>query len=281
MRYFPDIIPDISEESITDRAGSNPMSKTLLIIQVGWFCANCLLRLIQKLPLSLLEVSTAAHGFCTLLTYLVWWSKPQNIAEATPMKGERAREVHALLMCSQKEYSLALNRARRMAAGHAPRRNEQERIDLAANALQHILPSSRADLPQNNFHTYFFSAAPGTSHTYLLPGRFLCTRIPMIIAPILYGLPHFLGWSELFPTPLEKLFWRISTSVVSASGFFLMSALSMVNQDLLYGLIVLITSIVYVAASGFLLGESLRQLGFLEQATYQLASWPGYWPYLL
>jgi len=35
MQHFPDIIPDISEESITDRAESSPLSKALLVVQVG------------------------------------------------------------------------------------------------------------------------------------------------------------------------------------------------------------------------------------------------------
>jgi hypothetical protein len=50
VQNFPDIIPDVSEESITDRTESSPLSKVLLIVQVGWFCANSLSRLIQHLP---------------------------------------------------------------------------------------------------------------------------------------------------------------------------------------------------------------------------------------
>ena len=95
MKNFPDIIPDISEESIIDRVEYSPLSKALLIVQVGWFCASSISRFIQHLPLSLLEVSAASHGLCTLLTYFVWWSKPQNIAEATPITGRRAkRSMH-------------------------------------------------------------------------------------------------------------------------------------------------------------------------------------------
>jgi hypothetical protein len=118
MKHFPQIIPDISEEAITDRAESSSLSKAVLIFQVGWFCTSCASRLIQHLPLSLLEVSTAAHAFYTLLTYFVWWSKPFNVAEGTPMRGKEAQEVHALLMCSDMEYSQALGMAERMAAGY-------------------------------------------------------------------------------------------------------------------------------------------------------------------
>ena len=197
MRNFPDIIPDISEESITDRTESSPLSKALLIIQVGWFCANSLSRLIQHLPLSLLEVSTASHGFCTLLTYFVWWSKPQNIAEATPMTGRRAREVHALLTCTDEEYSNALCVVRRMGAGDfpIPRNNhEQGRISLVVNALRHLPPTPEVPRPKVPFFSSFLSSSPGSLRCYLLEPN-LYEVIPMVIAPLLYGVPHFLGWN--------------------------------------------------------------------------------------
>jgi hypothetical protein len=285
MKYFPDIIPDISEESITDRAESSPLSKALLIVQVGWFCANSVSRFIQNLPLSLLEVSTAAHSFCTLLTYFVWWSKPQNIAEATPIRGRRAKEVHALLTCSDEEYSKALCMVRRMAVGDfsMPRNNcEHGRIGLAANALRHLLPTPDEPRPKAPFFSSFLFSSPGSLRCYLLEPN-MYEAIPMVISPLLYGLPHFLGWNQLFPTPLERQIWRISTCVVTGSGIFFISILLTlyicVNTGLSNVIGFISTSIVYMVASSFLLGESLRQLFFLDYAAYQLAPWSNYWPH--
>ncbi len=89
MKKFPDIIPDISEESTTGRVEYSPLRKALLIVQVGWFCASSLSRFIQHLPLSLLEVSTAFHGFCTLLTYFVWWFKTPEHRRGYGTTGQR------------------------------------------------------------------------------------------------------------------------------------------------------------------------------------------------
>jgi hypothetical protein len=163
MEYFPHIITDITEESIIDRAESSSLSKALLIVQVGWFCTNCASRLFQRLPLSLLEVSTAAHAFCTLLTYFVWWSKPANVAGPTIMREKEVREVHALLMCSQSEYNEALEMARKMAAegsSTATGTSSSKKIVLAANALQHLLPNPERPPP--------FSR-PSSGHV-LIPG---------------------------------------------------------------------------------------------------------------
>ncbi len=67
MEDEPDfIIPKLQVPltSITDRSKSNSLGKALLTVQVVWFCLNCASRLAQRLPLSLLEVSTLAHGVC-------------------------------------------------------------------------------------------------------------------------------------------------------------------------------------------------------------------------
>jgi len=101
MEHYPDLIPDLSETSITDRSSASSLSKALLIVQLTWFCTNCVARLGQGLPLSLLEVTTVAHGLCTLVTYFLWWKKPLNIAEPTFIRGPEADKACALMtMCS-------------------------------------------------------------------------------------------------------------------------------------------------------------------------------------
>ncbi len=101
----PDLIPDLSLTSITDRSNSKQHGKGFVVRQVGWFCLNSASRLGERLPLSLLEVSTLAHGLCTLASYAAWWYKPLNIDEPTwiRMSSERARE--ALRLC---KFSIAM-----------------------------------------------------------------------------------------------------------------------------------------------------------------------------
>ena len=81
LKHAPHLIPDISTEEIMDRSKADGLAKGLLVLQVLWFCINCGTRLAQRLPLSLLEVSTIAHGASTLLTYCFWWKKPFNVRE--------------------------------------------------------------------------------------------------------------------------------------------------------------------------------------------------------
>ncbi len=99
MKHEPDLIPDLSLTSITDRSESSSLGKAVVVRSGSVFCLNCASRLGEKLPLSLLEVSTLAHGLCTLASYTMWWFKPLNIDEPTwiPMSDKHAQETLALM----------------------------------------------------------------------------------------------------------------------------------------------------------------------------------------
>ncbi|KAF7794966.1 hypothetical protein EIP86_006109 [Pleurotus ostreatoroseus] len=100
MEHEPDLIPPLTEETIMDSSKANAFSKFVSLSQVLWFCANCITRILQSLPLSLLEITTLAHALCTVATYLCWWHKPLNINEPTLIVGERALEICALMHMS-------------------------------------------------------------------------------------------------------------------------------------------------------------------------------------
>ena len=296
MEHFPHIITDIAEDYILDQAASSSLGKALLIVQVAWFCTNCASRLFQHLPLSLLEVSTAAHSFCTLLTYFVWWSKPLNVATPTLLREKEAREVYALLKCSDDEYDKALEMAQNRAAGVSSTptgAHISEKIVLTAGALQHLRTPKKPLI--SGFKNHDDMLVPGIFRS----GKFmedLSISTTIGICPILYGLLHFLAWSDQFPTPMEQLVWRVSSIVVTCSGLveillvvsgYLIENLSnyyVVGDDTAFDKTILIfvlgVPVAHVLASGFLVVESVRQLFFLNDAAYQLPSWSNYWPHL-
>ena len=86
MEHEPKLIPDLPMGEIRDRSKANGLAKALLIWQMLWFCLSCANRLAQDLPLCLLEVSTIAHALVTLLTSLVWWSKPKDVQRPTVIR---------------------------------------------------------------------------------------------------------------------------------------------------------------------------------------------------
>ena len=301
MKHFPHIITNIPEETILDRAESSSLSKAVMIVQVGRFCTSCASRLFQGLSLSLLEVSTAAHAFCTLLTYFVWLSKPLNIAAPTLLREKDAQEVYALLRCSDAEYDEALEVAKKRAEGDSSAPTGppvSANVVLVANALQHLPPTPERLPPfRSQFRNPDKMLAPGSFCNHS-PNENFFVSATTVISPMFYGLVHFLAWNDNFPIPLEQLLWRASSFVVTFSGLvgsalvytsmkrqmksipymggkFHFKALGVTAAVLLF-----LLSIVYVVASGFLVTESLRQLFFLDSTAYQLPSWSNYWPHL-
>lgn len=98
LENAPDLLPDLSEADIRNKSRSDALAKTLLMLQLLYFCTSCAARLAQSLPLSLLEVSTLAHALCTVITCVIWWKKPFDVPEPTVITGERARELAAYML---------------------------------------------------------------------------------------------------------------------------------------------------------------------------------------
>ena len=310
MTHFPDIITNTPEDTILDCATSSGLGKFILLVQVTWFCINCGSRLAQHLPLTLLEVSTAAHAFCTILTYFVWWSKPMNVAVPTILGEREAEEVYALLKCDTKEYDDALKCDTKKEYGGASAMAEKggrtgdleappsPKVALAAKALQRhkdqrLKNPERRPLeppplkPKDRFRT--------TDDSMLVPGKFSNesrskSLFVAAISPIVFGPIHFLAWFDTFPTPMEQLLWYVSSTVVTCTGLVGVCLLLFVMmlhhcsgskpalEHLANVMTIAVVPAIHMLASGFLIVESFLQLTRLDPPSYQVASWAYYWP---
>jgi hypothetical protein len=86
---LPELVPDISEAEINDKSKASALAKGIVCLQASWFIIQCIFRLAQSLPTSLLELNTFAHAMCSLLIYLLWWKKPLDIEEPTSIHDKR------------------------------------------------------------------------------------------------------------------------------------------------------------------------------------------------
>jgi hypothetical protein len=80
-KYHPEILPDISEETIKDKSKADSLTKGLTCFQATYFLAQSFSRLAYGLPLTVLELNTVSHCLCALLMYLLWWHKPFDVRE--------------------------------------------------------------------------------------------------------------------------------------------------------------------------------------------------------
>jgi len=93
-------IPDVSKAFIFDRSKADKVGKCLVCLQAGWAIVECISRLVNHLPLTLLEINTLGHVLCALLMYLFWLRKPLDVNEATVLTGKWTRPMCAWLLMS-------------------------------------------------------------------------------------------------------------------------------------------------------------------------------------
>jgi hypothetical protein len=117
-------LSDISKDAIKDKSTQNGLVKTLAISQGIWFLLHIVERLSSRLPMSLLEIHTAAHALCALLVYALWWHKPYDVSDAIVLNGDWLRPMAATL------WMFSYNDKRKESIRFVPRSNLDHRVRL-------------------------------------------------------------------------------------------------------------------------------------------------------
>ncbi|KAI4253668.1 MAG: hypothetical protein LQ352_003556 [Teloschistes flavicans] len=102
LQHEPQALPDITAEQIRDKSKADGLKKTLVCAQALWFCIQCITRLSQSLPISLLELNTVGHALCALVIYLSWWDKPLDIGEPTLISDSKYHPILAYMWMSSR-----------------------------------------------------------------------------------------------------------------------------------------------------------------------------------
>ncbi|KLO15467.1 hypothetical protein SCHPADRAFT_824642, partial [Schizopora paradoxa] len=225
---------------ITERAKSNSFGKTVMSFQVVWFCVSCASRLAEDLPLSLLEVSTLAHGLCTLASCAVWWRKPLNIASPTWIQFDTERSLTAL------EYMRA---------------HSLLTFNSSPTFGDLFMAFSIEKLDGFIFVSAFTPIVYGSLHFLGWHAQF-----PTKVERILWRIATVASMSPGAAAAVSFVKTRAhGQNLVSRSDKFMSS--------------LLIPSI-YALGSMYLLFESVRQLWYLSPNAYIIATWSYYVPHL-
>ncbi|KAJ3551918.1 hypothetical protein NP233_g12989 [Leucocoprinus birnbaumii] len=76
---------DISEDEINDKSKGDFFTKLVVVIQTTWFIVQCVARWVQHLHVTELEIITLAFAILNIITYILWWNKPQHMHVAIPI----------------------------------------------------------------------------------------------------------------------------------------------------------------------------------------------------
>ncbi|KAH9961583.1 hypothetical protein BC827DRAFT_1082488, partial [Russula dissimulans] len=71
--------PRISKREIQDKSKGDFISNAVVILQTSWFVIQCIVRGVQGLPITELELATIAFACLNFVIYMLWWEKPLNV----------------------------------------------------------------------------------------------------------------------------------------------------------------------------------------------------------
>jgi len=188
------LLPKLNIDEINDKSKSDGFARLVVCIQAGWMALQAIVRKINGLPLTLLEIHILTNVACAWGMYLIWLKKPQNVL--VPTIAEIDAEGIALLIDKPKDFAKGVSPNLWTANGDifSGLSNEGSLINDTETVF---LDLSREDLIQIIFN---------------LPIRGI------------YGAIHLLPWNAHFPTHLERIMWRTSAVVIFAGptiGLFL------------------------------------------------------------
>ncbi|KAI9699083.1 MAG: hypothetical protein M1836_003272 [Candelina mexicana] len=201
--YMP--YPSIERMVLTDKNEENAFIRLVTIGQTLWFVVNSLGRVIQHLAVTTFEITTLAFIFCSLGTFFCWAHKPSIEAETAAIKLTLANGISIAHIVNK-----AGDRAR-------------ERQPYCLTPLDFIDPQ---EWTWNLYWSYWINILKRL-HVVFAPKRRPIDRFPnddyptisswripvLIFCQVTYAGIHVSGWNFHFPSALERLLWRISTTV--------------------------------------------------------------------
>lgn len=257
MRHDTKSLSDISSKDIKDKSKHDGITKFVALSQVLWFSAECITRLAQGLPVSLLELNTFVHTLYALITYALWWKKPFDVDRPTVIKNIPDDVFTSDRTADGKQFYLRKGVSTpfvvRLNLWHLLRGDDPFEVDPSHPSNSSVI---------NTMAASFFGA--------------------------LYGALHVAAWNSPFPTPLEGLLWRVSAVCIIVCGMNVsLSQLVITLRDgknkgiieTIRCFVVSYSIIISCVARLFIVTESFRSLVFLPAAAYQLPDWSRYIPH--
>lgn len=194
-KYIP--FPEVAEKVIWDKNKADGFARMITIIQIGWFCIQCIGRAIQHRELSTLELTTLNFIFCTLCTFFFWNHKPLDV------------ETHIVLR-TETTIAEILVKAGDMACKPYSRtpldfikqpRSKTSLLSLFWLGLSNFL---KFDVESKSRPIKAFGESKTTPPRGFGPMD-VCLGLAFAFA--CFGL-NLVAWNFTFPTTIEKILWR-------------------------------------------------------------------------
>ncbi|KAM5429250.1 hypothetical protein McanMca71_007775 [Microsporum canis] len=190
--YLP--FPEVTKEHIQDKDKASGLARLITIVQILWFTLAVIMRSVQHLAITTLEITTVAFIFCSLATAACWRHKPMDV------------ETSIILESNFTIEEILLNAGEKASTPY--RYTPMDFIDrkewityviwtYCINVLRHmnLVYHSRPKRPINRISPFRYAEVPGTI---------------LVIFALFYAAIFFCSWNFHLPSERERLFWRVS-----------------------------------------------------------------------
>ena len=225
----------ISEEEIKDRSKGDGISKTVVVVQTGWFVLQCAMRAVWLLPLTELEVLTLAHSALSFVIYACWWNKPLDVNCPVRIPIEVQQEQNGgvnregegrvdSLDATERENENWWVRVRSRIPNRADRVVGRGMLGTILNATRRVVFAMASPvfvLARRIAHAadHLWSIKPHAQRaplfyagdTELTEQEIMYACIAAEVIVIAFGAIHCIAWSFHFLSAIEQLLWRVSS----------------------------------------------------------------------
>ncbi|EXJ55963.1 hypothetical protein A1O7_08894 [Cladophialophora yegresii CBS 114405] len=195
--------PDTKVAQINDRNKSDGLARFVTTCQIVWFTLNVITRPTQNLAVTTIEITTIASIVCTLAVNFCWRHKPMDVSTAIVLETDRS--MYDIL----KDAGNLCKEPYRITPLDFVSREEWIATKLWSynvNILRnlHVVRQRPNVRPIQHLSSFGF---PKLSRG----GSVVC-----LLMAVAYSAILMIAWNFEFPTPAERLIWRICTSLTMA-----------------------------------------------------------------
>lgn len=199
--------PDLDVKDIKDKSKSDGLARMIAIIQAAWFATDCIIRIAQHLFLTTLEVTSLSFILIFFATSFCWHHKPKDITRAMIIN----TKTHIAIIRSR--YHQCPGEIWYQTPLDFLSRDEWVcgRLWRYYVRILHYLHIPIFARPSSKPYNYL------PSDTFLRPDR--AAEVLFVPCELLFACIFMFAWNSVFPTPTERLLWRIAAVYQVIFGF--------------------------------------------------------------
>ena len=264
-------LPDTTAEDLNDRSKGDALVKGLAVLHISWLVIQILARGVQGIAITQLEIMVLGFSACALVTYFLLFYKPQDVKVPTYIDIPHTLTRPQIIQLAARSPVATLMVEQFWLHGVAVR--------AMADNIFPWTPGIRFKLPSPLMKTPIFL----NPHLIGIGG-----------GGALFGGIHVAAWNFSFPTPVERLLWRISAGYlvsIPLVGVFIYWFVQHFTRrrrggetdakpDRILRPIGRVAIPLYLLARMYLLVEVFRCLAYPAPSTFDTVGWPSLIPHI-